>query len=206
MVRPLRIYIIIKKGVEMSIIKKLCLITVMIAAVASMALIIGCGEAVSSEKAKEGTDANVEQSKETAAEVKETVAESKINGEIYENAKFSIPVPDGWVISYKTENSVWLNTKDEVFGIIIEISGNNVTESEIKAEAEALIKSKNGTPLEEVTTLGVKFFKTSVIDGSLDQTAYLGVRNGEKVAIVLAGKGHQDNVEMKAMMESIKFK
>jgi hypothetical protein len=45
-----------------------------------------------------------------------------------------------------------------------------------------------------------------VVDGTLDQTAYLSVRNGEKVAIILAGKGHQDNAEMKAMMESIKFK
>jgi uncharacterized protein YceK len=213
MVKPLRICIIIKKGVEMSTIKKLYLITVVITAVVCLALMAGCGEALSSEKAKEGAETNAEQSKdteavakETAAEAKETAAEAKISGEIYENAKFSMTIPDGWIISYKTENSVWLNTGDEVYGMIIEISGSNITESVIKAEAEELIKNKNGSPLEEVTALGIKFFKTNVVDGTLDQTAYLSVRNGEKVAIILAGKGHQDNAEMKAMMESIKFK
>jgi hypothetical protein len=170
-------------------VKKWCFVVVAIVAIASMFLMAGCEEA-----------------KETVIQSKVTVAESMVKGEIYENSKFSIPVPDGWVITYKTENSVWLNTKDEVFGMIVEISRSNVTEAEIKSEVEALIKSKNGTPLEEVTTLGVKFFKTSVLDGSLDQTAYIGARNGERVSIVLAGKDHKNNNEMKAMMESIKFK
>ena len=177
----------------MSRVKKWSFILVVIVAISGMFLIAGCEEA-----------------KETAADAKEaaevTVAESTLKGEVYENSKFSITVADGWIISYKTDNSVWLNTEDEVFGIIVEISRNNVTEADIKSEVEELIKSKNGTPLEEVTILGVKFFKTSVIDGSLDQTAYIGVRNGERVSIVLAGKGHQNNVEMKAMMGSIKFK
>jgi hypothetical protein len=173
----------------MSEVKKWCFFIVVIVAITSMFLMAGCEEA-----------------KETVAESKVTVAESIVKGEIYENSKFSIPVPDGWIITYKTENSVWLNTKDEVFGMIIEISRNNVTEAEIKSEVETLIKSKNGTPLEEVTILGIKFFKTSVLDGSLDQSAFVGVRNGERVSIVLAGKDHKNNNEMKAMMESIKFK
>jgi hypothetical protein len=173
----------------MSEMKKWCFVIVAIAAIASMFLVAGCEEA-----------------KETVAESKVTAVESMIKGEIYENSKFSITVPDGWVISYKTENSVWLNTKDEVFGLVVEVSGNNVTETAIKAEVEELIKTKNGTPLEEATMLGVKFFKTSVVDGSLDQTAYIGVRNGEKVSIILAGKEHKNNNELKAMMESIKFK
>ena len=180
----------------MSEVKKWCFVVATIIAIAGMFLMAGC------EEAKE----TVAETKVTAAEAKETVAESMIKGETYENSKFSITVPEGWVIAYKTESSVWLNTKDEVFGIIVEISRNNVTEAEIKAEVEELIKSKNGTPLEEVTMLGVKFFITSVVDGSLDQTAYLGVRNGERVSIVLAGKDHKNNDEMKAMMESIKFK
>jgi hypothetical protein len=173
----------------MSEVKKWCSVIVVITAITSMFLMAGCEEA-----------------KETLTESKATVAESIIKGETYENSKFSITVPDGWVISYKTDNSVWLNTKDEVFGLIVEVSGNNVTEAGIKTEVEELIKSKNGTPLEETTVLGIKFFKTSVVDGSLDQTAYVGVRNSEKVSIILAGKEHENNNEMKAMMESIKFK
>jgi hypothetical protein len=173
----------------MSEVKKWCFVITAIVAITSMIFMAGCEEA-----------------KETVTESKVTAAESTLKGETYENSKFSITVPAGWVITYKTDNSVWLNTKDEVFGIIVEISRSNVTEADIKAEVEELIKSKNGTPLEEVTALGLKFFETSVIDGSLDQTAYVGVRNGERVSIILAGKDHKNNNEMKAMMESIKFK
>jgi hypothetical protein len=208
----------IKKGDNMNLIKKWLSVIVAIAAICFLIFMAGCTnyedwKAADPGKASAETAENIEKSKdttveakETAAEAKDTAAEAKISGEIYENAKFSVTVPDGWIISYKTENSVWLNTGDEVFGMIIEVSGSNMTESAIKTEAEELIKSKNGTPLEEVTALGIKFFKTNVVDGTLDQTAYLGVRNGEKVAIILAGKGHQNNSEMKAMMESIKFK
>jgi len=44
--------------------------------------------------------------KEASAESKVTAAESITKGETYENSKFSIIVPGGWVISYKTESSV----------------------------------------------------------------------------------------------------
>jgi hypothetical protein len=187
----------------MSEVKKWCFIVVAIVAIACMFLMAGCEEA---KETVVDTKETVVESKEIVTESKVTLAESTIKGEIYENSKFSITVPDGWIISYKTDNSVWLNTKDEVFGMIIEISRNDVTEADIKSEVEELIKSKNGTPLEESMMLGIKFFDTSVIDGSLDQTAYIGVRNGERVSIVLAGKDHKNNDEMKAMMESIKFK
>jgi hypothetical protein len=187
----------------MSEVKKWCFVIVAIIAITSMFLMAGCEEA---KETGAETKVTAAEAKETGAEAKETAAESMIKGETYENSKFSITVPDGWVITYKTESSVWMNTKDEVFGIIVEISRNNVNEADIKAEVEELIKSKNGTPLEEVTMLGIKFFTTSVIDGSLDQTAYVGVRNGERVSIVLAGKDHKNNNEMKSMVESIKFK
>jgi len=175
--------------VEMSGMKKWCFVIIVAVVIVSMLNVTGCEEA-----------------KETIAESNATVAESILKGEVYENSKFSITVPAGWIKSYETESSVWLNTEDEVFGIVVEISRNNVTEADIKAEVEELIKSKNGTPLKEATMLGIKFFTTSVIDGTLDQTAYIGVRNGERVSIILAGKDHKNNNEMKAILESIKFK
>ena len=76
----------------MSEVKKRCFVVVAIIAIAGMFLMAGCEEA-----------------KETGAESKVTVAESMLKGEIYENSKFSITVPDGWVITSDKENSVWLN-------------------------------------------------------------------------------------------------
>jgi hypothetical protein len=128
-----------------------------------------------------------------------------VKGKIWENEKFSILVPDGWETK-DMEGGVQLLTMDEVFHMVVEITRNNVTEAEIKAELEEIVKSQNASPIEEVTMLGVKFFKTNLITENLDQTAYIGVRNGEKVAILLVGKDHKNNEEMKAMMESIKFK
>ena len=69
----------------MSEVKKWCFVIIVIVAIASMLLMAGC------EEAKE----TVVDTKETA---KETVAESTVKGEIYENSKFSIPVPDGWIV------------------------------------------------------------------------------------------------------------
>ena len=76
----------------MSEVKKWCFVVVAIIAIAGMFLMAGCEEA-----------------KETGAESKVIVAESMVKEEIYENSKFSITAPDRWVITYKTENSVWLN-------------------------------------------------------------------------------------------------
>ena len=73
----------------MSEVKKWCFVVVAIIAIAGMFLMAGFEEA-----------------KETGVESKVTVAESMVKGEIYQNSKFSITVPDGWVITYMTENSV----------------------------------------------------------------------------------------------------
>jgi hypothetical protein len=131
---------------------------------------------------------------------------SNVKGKIWENEKFSVLVPDGWETK-DMEGGIQIQLlANNPFVMVIEITRNNVTEAEIKAELEEIVKSQNASPIEEVTMLGVKFFKTTLITETLDQTVYTGVRNGEKVAILLGGKDHKNNEEMKAMLESIKFK
>ena len=64
----------------------------------------------------------------------------------------------------------------------------------------------NGTALGEVTMLGIKFFGESHTTDGEYQSVYYGDRNGDVVIISMAGKDHPNNVEIKAMLDSIKFK
>ncbi len=92
--------------------------------------------------------------------------------------------------------------------MMIQVNGSNVAEAEVEAEVKALIEIKPAfAPITEVTMLGVKFFKISgTAENGSEQTAYAGVRNGEKVAIMIVGKDNQKDKILTAMLESIKFK
>ena len=168
-----------------------------------MVFIAGCGGS-KSESASSVTSGGNE-AKETT---KETVAEAKVNGKTYETDKFSILLPDGWETTDMEPGVLIKPSNEEDRFIIVQVTRNNVTEAEIKAEVEELIKTKpDFAPITEVTMLGIKFFKISgIAENSSEQTAYAGVRNGEKVAIVMGGKDHQNDKTLKAMLESIKFK
>ena len=54
---------------------------------------------------------------------------------------------------------------------------------------------------------GAKFFQTRYTDKEgKDTTQGWGIVNGLAVALAMAGKDHQNNVEIKATLDSIKFK
>ena len=116
---------------------------------------------------------------ETVAAVKETIAESKVNGTIYETNKFSILVPDGWVteeVSAKdlaAKGSVGvLIAKDKDSMMLSVLVGIPDAATFSKEQVEGIIKILNGTAIEEVTMFGIKFFKTSdTVDGR-DQTKF----------------------------------
>ena len=196
----------------MSTVKKWLLVLIVIIAIASMAF-----PACNDPKEMGQTRGEVKAS-ETVAAAKETVAESKVKGTIYETDKFSILVPDGWVTKdvsaedlaaedLAAEGSVGvLITKDKdsmMLSVLVDIP-DAATFS--KEQVEGIIKILNGTAIEEVTMFGIKFFKTSdTVDGR-DQTVFYGDRNGDVVIIAMTGKDHQNNVAIKAMLDSIKFK
>jgi hypothetical protein len=183
----------------MSIIKKWSFVVVAIIAIASMAFMAGCGGSKSESASSTASG---------GSESKETVAESNVKGNIYETDKFSILLPDGWETTDLEPGVLIKPSNEEDRFIMVQVNRNNVTEAEIKAEVEELIKTKPAfAPLTEVTMLGIKFFKISgIAENGSEQTAYAGVRNGEKVAIVMGGKDHQNDKTLKAMLESIKFK
>ena len=195
----------------MTVIKKWFLVAVMILVVTGTASESGCGDMVM----LLGQQRGEVKASETVAAAKETVAASKVKGTIYETELFSILVPDGWVTEelageedfLATEGSVgvWI-TKDKDSMILSVLLDSPDAATFCKEAVEGNIEYFNGTALGEVTMLGIKFFGEShTYDGDY-QSDYYGDRNGDVVMIAMVGKDHQNNVEIKAMLDSIKFK
>lgn len=142
-------------------------------------------------------------SSETVAAAKDTVAASKIKGIIYKTDKFSILQPDGWKATAGKDA-----VRFEKGGDVMQVEAGDskgVTEAFLKASTENMAKEANGTAFEG-TMFGAKFFQArGTIEGK-DATAAWGLTNGLAVRLVMMGKDIQNNVEIRAMLDSIKFK
>ncbi len=130
---------------------------------------------------------------------------AEIKGEVYETEKFSLTVVTGWE---KMDITGGIQIYKALTGEILQVQviGHNVTEAEDKALLEALASTKNGTPLELLDLLGMKFYKTTFTASAVEQTYFSGVRNGEQVKIQITGKDFQDNKDINAMFNTLKLK
>lgn len=197
----------------MSSVKKWLLAFVVILTIASMGAYDSCG----AEYGEMSQTRGEEKAGETVAAAKETVAESKVKGVMYETELFSILVPDGWITEELSAEDfagagaaegsvgVWI-TKDKdsmILSVLLDIPDAATFSKEM---IEGNIELLNGTALGEVTMLGIKFFGESHTSDGDYQTVYYGDRNGDVVIISMVGKDHENNVEIKAMLDSIKFK
>jgi hypothetical protein len=201
----------------MPVIKKLLPVYVVILAIASVALLAGsCGDPDSPQKGADGQYQNraADGTSETVAATKETVAESKVKGTMYETDKFSILVPDGWEtkdLSNEGAVAVVITKGEDLMQLVVYLDPYYSAEyPDAKAYSKYLIENtmdqQSGTAIEEVTMFDTTFFKTSFTANGMDQTSFAGDKNGKVVNIIMGGKDHQNNVEIKAMMDSIKFK
>ena len=192
----------------MSQIKKWLPVLIVFIAIASMAF-----PACSDPKEMGQTRGEVKTS-QTVAAAKETVAASKVKGAIYETDKFSILVPDGWVtkdLSVEGIVAVAITKGEYLMQLAVYLNPDFTAQhpdalAYSKYLMENSIEQENGTPIEEVTMFDSKFYKTTFTADGMDKTGFIGDKNGEVVAIVTGGKDHQNNMEIKAMLDSIKFK
>ena len=184
----------------MSAIKKWLPVFIVFIAIASMGALFECGgkEPIALYQTRDEVKPT-----ETTAAATETIAASKVNGVIYEADKFSILQPDGWKAE-EVSDGVFFNKGDD--SVAVEFGdGTGFTDDYLKKLTETLAKQKNGTPVEEVT-FGAKFFLTRFTTEGIDMTEGWGLTNGEVVSLVMTGKDHPNNVEIKTMLESLKFK
>jgi hypothetical protein len=152
------------------------------------------------------TSETVAAAKETAAETEETLSESEVNGVICETDLFSILLPDGWkATELKTEGSVLFEKGGDA---VMLQAGDDAgsTEAFLKELMAGYEKQGNGTPVEEVTIGGAKFLQSRGTFEGIYQTNAYGLTNGSVVRLAIVGKDHPNNVEIKAILDSIKFK
>jgi hypothetical protein len=184
----------------MSTVKKWLPVSIVIIAIASMVFVSGCGDMVMLLGQQKGEV----KASETAPATKEIVAESKVNGTIYETDKFSILQPDGWKAT-ETSGGVVLEKGEDALMVTVG-DDTDSTEAFIKELMAKMAEQQNGTPVEEVSMLGGKFFQTRFTSEGKDMTMAYGLTNGLVVNLAITGKDHPNNVEIKAMLDSIKFK
>lgn len=117
--------------------------------------------------------------------------------------KFQITPADGWIRT-DIPNGVHL-FKPNGDMLQIQMLADFVSDAEDKALLQALAEKYNGSPLEEVELLGIKFYKTTYSAYGKEMTFYSGVKSGEQLKIQINGKSYQENDDMKAMLESVVF-
>ena len=185
----------------MSTIKKWIQAIIVIIATAAMVFMASCAPASMELSKKRGNDTTTT----TSSATKETAAESKVKGTIYETDRFSVLQPDGWQATAVSDGVIF--TKGD-YTVNVEIGdAKGFTEDIIKQWTEGIAKQQNGTPVVEVPMFGSKFFQTTYTNKEgKSQTQGWVIVNGELLALAMAGKDHQNNVEIKATLDSIKFK
>lgn len=117
--------------------------------------------------------------------------------------KFLITTAEGWIRT-DIPNGVHL-FKPNGDMLQIQVLADFVSDAEDKALLQDLAKKYNGSPLEEVDMMDIKFYKTTYSAYGKEMTFYSGVRHGEQVKIQISGKSYQENDDIKAMLESVVF-
>ena len=191
-------------------VKKWLLVLVVILVIGSMGALFEC----SGKQTEMGQTRSEVKTSETAPATKETVTESNVKGTIYETDKFSILVSNGWEtkdLSSEGAVAVVITKGEDLMQLVVYLNPDFTAQypdalAYSKYLIDNTIEQQNGTGIEEVTMFDAKFFKTSFTANGMYQTSFAGNKNEEVVNIIMGGKDQQNNVEIKAMLDSIKFK
>jgi hypothetical protein len=131
---------------------------------------------------------------------------ASIPGTVKESAAFKILVPEGWEFSTFNDGTVQTYDKSGTYMVEAKKGGMNMTEKDVEMVIGTLAKQYNGTPLETVEMLGLKFYKTSYEAFSKKQTMYNALKGGQKISIALMGPEHQTDPKIQAVLKSIVLK
>jgi hypothetical protein len=139
-----------------------------------------------------------------AAQASRSAEASAPAGDVLKYDGFSIAVADGWekmdvpggVQIYKTSGEI----------LQVQISGENMTEEDDRAQMESLKSSYGGSAIETVRLLGIDFKKISYFASDVEQCIYTAVSGGKQIKIQATGKNYEDNGDIRAMVDSIVLK
>ena len=125
------------------------------------------------------------------------------NGEVIETDKFTVTAAKGWE-KMDILGGVQLYKGSLMFQV--SVTGMNVTPEEDLAALQSLADQNSGTEIDEVSMLGLTFYRTYYTASSVDQAFYSAVKDGEQIHIQIGGSGFKDNADIAAMLDSLKLK
>ncbi len=129
--------------------------------------------------------------------------ETTIKGEKFETDDFSMIIADGFS---KLEIDGGVQAYKSYDMVEIWLRGYNNNENDAKSGAENLSKNYNGTEVQKTNLFGLDFYQTTIVVSGNPQTIYVGIKDGKKVQIGVAGKGHETNETLQGMFKTITFK
>jgi hypothetical protein len=132
--------------------------------------------------------------------------DNAVPGTVQTTAEFSILVPEGWEFVDFGNAALQTYSKDGAFIVEVKQEGLNMTEGDVKATLESLRKQYNGSPLQTMDMLGLRFFMTTYDVQSMHQSKYTALKDGKKFSITLSGPAHETDPVMQAVFASIKIR
>lgn len=133
-------------------------------------------------------------------------AKSSIEGATYSVPSFSLVVPKGWE-QMKTDKGtdVGVQIYKGMDIVQVGVAGLNMSNTEAQKQTERTAKQYKGTTPEKVQMFGREFWKTTYTAASTYQTSYLSMKDGKMISVKLAGKDHDKNETIKAILGTLKF-
>jgi len=135
-----------------------------------------------------------------------TGANETVPGTVEETENFSFLVPEGWQFMVFESGAVQIYNRTATYMVELKKEGYNMTDADLAMVNELFVKQYEGTPLEEVEMLGLKFYKTTFEFGGRQQSLYTALKDGVKISIGMMGEEHATEPTIQAVFQSITLK
>jgi hypothetical protein len=128
-------------------------------------------------------------------------------GEDYNCKYFTIKVAEGWTAGPLTFGMVNVLPKGKVSpGLYFKFEGDGNAAGTAEGSIGSMIQNYGGSPMTETTIAGTAFKSTTYSYSGMTQTMHVVFRNGTKITITIEGANGKDNLDIKAMLASLKLK
>jgi len=133
-------------------------------------------------------------------------ADEMVPGTVEETEDFSFLVPEGWQCTVFASGTVQIHNRMGSYMVELKKEGYNMTDEDLDMVNQLFVKQYEGTPLEEVEMLGLKFYQTTFEFGGRQQSLYTALKEGIKISIGMMGEEHATEPTIQAVLQSITLK
>jgi hypothetical protein len=132
---------------------------------------------------------------------------AQLLGDKYENAVFSITVPKDWRKIDLREGGIQI-TEHQVGldSVLVNFYRGTTPPDWAKKKSDDNVKAYNASAPVEVNAFGKTWWKTTYTFMETYNTNYYRVIDGALVQVKLSGKNHENNQNLKAILDTLVFK